>query len=177
METNVPHRHSHERSAESSRRLSIVLALTVVYMLAEVAGGWLTGSLALLADAGHMFTDAAALILALTAVWFASRPATPKKTFGYYRLEIIGNNGSKSYSVIRQVTIKPGMTRIILYPNPAANRINFSQTLSGIKVCNTAGQLVMPAIEKADVISIVALSEGFYYVRANEGVFRFEVKR
>jgi len=58
-------------------------------MLAEVAGGWLTGSLALLADAGHMFTDAAALILALTAVWFASRPATPKKTFGYYRLEII----------------------------------------------------------------------------------------
>jgi len=89
METTVPHRHSHERSAESSRRLSIVLALTVVYMLAEVAGGWLTGSLALLADAGHMFTDAAALILALTAVWFASRPATPKKTFGYYRLEII----------------------------------------------------------------------------------------
>jgi len=58
-------------------------------MVAEVFGGWLTGSLALLADAGHMFTDAAALILALTAVWFGSRPATPKKTFGYYRLEII----------------------------------------------------------------------------------------
>ena len=58
-------------------------------MVAEVVGAWWTGSLALLADAGHMFTDVAALILALTAVWFGSRPATSKKTFGYYRLEII----------------------------------------------------------------------------------------
>ena len=89
METSLPHQHKRDGSTESVRRLSIVLGLTVTYMLAEVVGGWLTGSLALLADAGHMFTDAAALILALTAVWFASRPATPKKTFGYYRLEII----------------------------------------------------------------------------------------
>src|ERR1700752_2652684 len=58
-------------------------------MFAEVAGAWWTGSLALLADAGHMFTDVGALILALTAVWFGSRPATSRKTFGYYRLEII----------------------------------------------------------------------------------------
>lgn len=58
-------------------------------MFAEVVGAWWTGSLALLADAGHMFTDVAALILALTAVWFGSRPATSRKTFGYYRLEII----------------------------------------------------------------------------------------
>jgi len=63
--------------------------LTVVYMIAEAIGGWWTGSLALLADAGHMFTDVAALLLALIAVWFAARPATSKKTFGYYRLEII----------------------------------------------------------------------------------------
>jgi cobalt-zinc-cadmium efflux system protein len=68
--------------------LSIVLALTFVYMLAEAFGGWWTGSLALLADAGHMLTDVAALALALTAIWFGSRPATPSKTFGYYRLEI-----------------------------------------------------------------------------------------
>ena len=58
-------------------------------MIAEAIGAWWTGSLALLADAGHMFTDVAALALALTAVWFGSRPATSKKTFGYYRLEII----------------------------------------------------------------------------------------
>jgi cobalt-zinc-cadmium efflux system protein len=63
--------------------------LTAVYMFAEAIGGWLTNSLALLADAGHMLTDVAALTLTLAAIWFASRPATAKKTFGYYRLEIL----------------------------------------------------------------------------------------
>ena len=58
-------------------------------MFAEVIGGWLTNSLALLADAGHMLTDVAALALTLAAIWFAVRPATSKKTYGYYRLEIL----------------------------------------------------------------------------------------
>jgi cobalt-zinc-cadmium efflux system protein len=58
-------------------------------MFAEAFGGWLTGSLALLADAGHMLTDVAALALTLTAIWFAARPANPRKTYGYYRLEIL----------------------------------------------------------------------------------------
>ena len=83
------HTHGHRHNGESWRRLSLVLVLTALYMVAEVLGAWWTGSLALLADAGHMFTDVAALILALTAVWFGSRPATSRKTFGYYRLEII----------------------------------------------------------------------------------------
>jgi cobalt-zinc-cadmium efflux system protein len=83
------HVHTHRRSADNWRRLSLVLSLTAIYMIAEAVGGWWTGSLALLADAGHMFTDVAALALALTAVWFSARPATSKKTFGYYRLEII----------------------------------------------------------------------------------------
>jgi cobalt-zinc-cadmium efflux system protein len=83
------HTHQHTRSSDNWRRLSLVLMLTAFYMIAEAVGGWWTGSLALLADAGHMFTDVAALMLALIAVWFAARPATSKKTFGYYRLEII----------------------------------------------------------------------------------------
>jgi cobalt-zinc-cadmium efflux system protein len=58
-------------------------------MIAEAVGGWLTNSLALIADAGHMLTDVAALSLTLFAFWFASRPATSKKTYGYYRLEIL----------------------------------------------------------------------------------------
>src|SRR5258708_35194624 len=58
-------------------------------MLAEAIGGWLTNSLALIADAGHMLTDVAALSLTIGAIWFGSRPATAKKTFGYYRLEIL----------------------------------------------------------------------------------------
>jgi cobalt-zinc-cadmium efflux system protein len=84
------HAHgAHGRAERSRRRLSIVLLLTAIYMVAEALGGWWTGSLALLADAGHMLADVAALGLALIAVWFASRPATPSKTFGYYRLEIL----------------------------------------------------------------------------------------
>jgi len=58
-------------------------------MFVEAVGGWITNSLALIADAGHMLTDVAAMALTLTAIWFATRPATSKKTFGYYRLEIL----------------------------------------------------------------------------------------
>ena len=58
-------------------------------MIAEAVGGWLTNSLALIADAGHMLTDVAALTLTLFAIWFGTRPATSKKTYGYYRLEIL----------------------------------------------------------------------------------------
>jgi cobalt-zinc-cadmium efflux system protein len=71
------------------KNLKLALALTFVYMFAEAIGGWFVNSLALLADAGHMLTDVAALSLTLAAIWFASRPATEKKTYGYYRLEIL----------------------------------------------------------------------------------------
>jgi cobalt-zinc-cadmium efflux system protein len=84
-----PHVHRHDHGLRSRKRLSIVLVLTAIYMVAELVGGVWTGSLALLADAGHMLADVAALILALVAVWFGARPATPNKTFGYYRLEIL----------------------------------------------------------------------------------------
>jgi cobalt-zinc-cadmium efflux system protein len=84
------HAHSrHDRASGSRHRLSLVLVLTALYMIAEVLGGWWTGSLALLADAGHMLADVAALALALMAVWFGARPATSSKTFGYHRLEIL----------------------------------------------------------------------------------------
>ena len=82
--------HAHGEAAERSRRrLALVLVLTALYMFAEAAGGWLTGSLALMADAGHMLADVAALALALVAARFGARPASPTKTFGYYRLEIL----------------------------------------------------------------------------------------
>ena len=86
-ETCSPHRL---RTGSSGRReLSLALVLTVFTMLVEIVAGWWSGSLALLADAGHMFTDASALGLSLFAAWFAARPATPKKTYGYYRTEIL----------------------------------------------------------------------------------------
>jgi cobalt-zinc-cadmium efflux system protein len=58
-------------------------------MFAEVIGGFLTNSLALLSDAGHMLADVAAIGLALLALWFVARPVTPEKTYGYYRMEIL----------------------------------------------------------------------------------------
>jgi cobalt-zinc-cadmium efflux system protein len=80
--------HAHTAGA-NRRRLGLVLAITAVYMVAEFIGGILTNSLALLSDAGHMLTDVAALALALFALWFSQRPATPRKTYGFYRLEIL----------------------------------------------------------------------------------------
>lgn len=90
--TSIAHHHDHnhaDHTVSRTGRLKIALALTFVYMLAEAVGGWWTNSLALIADAGHMLTDVAALSLTLGAIWFASRPATARKTFGYYRLEIL----------------------------------------------------------------------------------------
>lgn len=85
------HGHTHEISASgrNKRPLMIVLWLTTAYMLAEVVGGLVTNSLALLADAGHMLTDVGGLGLALLAIKFAERPATPERTYGYYRVEIL----------------------------------------------------------------------------------------
>ena len=74
---------------ESARALVWALVLTAVIAVAEVAGGLVSRSLALLADAGHMVTDAGALGLSLFALWIARRPATAEKSFGYYRLEIL----------------------------------------------------------------------------------------
>ena len=83
------HGHSHTPAGKNKRRLAIVLGLTTAYLIAEVVGGLLTHSLALLADAGHMLTDVAGLGLALLAIQFAERPATPERTYGFYRVEIL----------------------------------------------------------------------------------------
>jgi cobalt-zinc-cadmium efflux system protein len=69
--------------------MAVVLALTATFTVAEVVGGLLTGSLALLADAGHMLSDNFSLGLALFATWLAGRPATPERSFGYQRAEIL----------------------------------------------------------------------------------------
>lgn len=84
VEDRAPSAASRQRG-----RLKIVLGLTATYMLVEAAGGWLTGSLALLADAGHMLTDVGGLGLALFAIWLGNRPANPERTYGYYRTEIL----------------------------------------------------------------------------------------
>lgn len=84
----MPHDHSHAHLPQdaNARRLLIAFSVTAIFMLLEVIGGIISGSLALLADAGHMLTDAAALLVALLAVQFARRPPDTHRTFGWLRL-------------------------------------------------------------------------------------------
>jgi len=88
-------------NVETRRRLALALAITAVVMLVELIGGWLAGSLALLADAAHMLADVAALGLALIAAWIAQRPATPERSFGFLRLEILAAlvNGAVLFAI------------------------------------------------------------------------------
>lgn len=81
--------HSHPSNAQQTKTLGLVLALTAVFTVVEAVGGWLSNSLALLADAGHMLGDLAALGLALVAAWSARRPPDPARTYGYHRAEIL----------------------------------------------------------------------------------------
>lgn len=78
-----------EGHQENRRLLCIALGISTVFFVAEFVGGWFTNSLALMADAGHMLTDVAALALGLFALIIACRPATPEKTYGYFRAEIL----------------------------------------------------------------------------------------
>ena len=86
------HDHSHAVVTEgNARKLTIALMLTMTFLIIEVVAGLITQSLALLSDAAHMFTDAAALAIALAAIQIAKRPADNKRTFGYQRFEILSD--------------------------------------------------------------------------------------
>jgi cobalt-zinc-cadmium efflux system protein len=103
-----PHDHHHDHAvaahgaatAQSARRLGLSLLVTAGIMVAEAVGGILSGSLALVSDAGHMLTDVAALGLALLAVRFASRPADEKRTFGFRRAEVLAAQANVAALVV-----------------------------------------------------------------------------
>ena len=85
---SLPHLHDHAHPSHQGR-LRWALVLTAVFFVAEVVGGVVSNSLALLADAGHMFTDVGALALSLFVAWFSRQRAAPEKTYGYLRFEIL----------------------------------------------------------------------------------------
>ena len=93
--------------AKNKNRLKIVLLLTGTYLVAEVVGGIITKSLALLADAGHMLTDVGGLILALLAIRLAEKPANPQNSYGYYRAEIL--------AALTNAVVLIGVSLYILY--------------------------------------------------------------
>jgi len=99
--------HAVSASSKNKGRLKLVLTFTFLYLIAEVIGGLLTGSLALLADAGHMLTDVGGLAFALIAIMLAERPASPERTYGYYRAEIL--------AALANAVILIGISLYILY--------------------------------------------------------------
>ena len=128
------HSHSH---GSNRRRLTVVLGLTFLYMLAEAIGGFLTNSLALLSDAGHMLADVASLMLALLALWFAARPVTTRKTYGYYRMEILAALANGAAMVV--------ISLLISYE--AIHRIKTPESVKGFEVTLIAlGGLAVNAI-------------------------------
>src|SRR5438105_5990878 len=101
-----------------ARRLSYTLALALLATVLEAAGGWAAHSLALLSDAGHMLADAGAIALSLFALRIGARPADARRTYGYYRLEILAAlvNGFLLLAIAVGIAIE-GYHRL-LHPEP-----------------------------------------------------------
>ena len=110
------------RIAERSA-LKTALILTVVFMIVEFIGGVVTNSLVLMADAGHMLTDAAALGLSLFALWFCSRPATPAKTYGFFRVEILAALVNGAGLIVLSLLIFYEACHRIVNPPPVNSRL------------------------------------------------------
>src|SRR6476620_3357540 len=110
--------HLTQGPATPMPRLWLLLGLTGSFMVLEVLGGWLSGSLALLADAGHMLTDVGALALSLLTAWIAQRPADANKSYGYLRWESLAAlvNGAALFGIAGWVVVE-AMQRI-QHPGP-----------------------------------------------------------
>lgn len=134
--------HGHSAAGGHKRNLAIVFCLTAFYMVAEAIGGIVTHSLALLADAGHMLTDVAGLGMALLAINFAERPATPERTYGYYRVEIL--------AALTNAVVLIGISVLVLYEayqrlrNPPAINSGAMLWIASIGlVVNIAGVVIL----------------------------------
>jgi cobalt-zinc-cadmium efflux system protein len=116
------HDHDHIDPASGTKVLAIAFALTAGFMLVELTGAWLADSLALMADAGHMLTDAAALALAWAAITIASRPADARRSFGYQRLRVLATfiNGCALLFIVAWIAFEA--VQRILHPVPVDGR-------------------------------------------------------
>ena len=137
--------HAHSRNADGKRRLRIALVLTASIMAVEAVFGWLSGSLALLADAGHMLADAAGLVLALAAIHLAERPATPERTYGYHRVEILAAacNGAVLLGVSGWILFE-AWERLVL-PRPVATGMMTAVAAVGLAANLLAARVLHPS--------------------------------
>jgi cobalt-zinc-cadmium efflux system protein len=121
-------------TAQQQTRLRWVLVLTGTFMIVEAVGGWLSGSLALLADAGHMLTDVGALALSLLSAWIAQRPADDTKTYGYLRWEILAAlvNGAVLFGIAAGVVVEA--VQRIQQPQPVRIGLFLAVATAGLLV-------------------------------------------
>jgi len=124
----------HGEDARSTRALTWALALTVFILIAEGVGGWLSNSLALLADAGHVLTDAGALGLSLFVAWLAKQPGSSAKTYGYLRWEILAAliNGATLLGISAWIVYEAVMR--FRNPQPVVGGLMFVIALIGLVV-------------------------------------------
>jgi cobalt-zinc-cadmium efflux system protein len=130
-----PHTHEHAGSGDGrSRKLLFALVLTIVMMVAEVIGGAWSGSLALLADAGHMMVDSLALLLAVVGAWMATRPADARRSYGYGRMEVlVGFVNALSQFVLVGWIIYEAVTRL-LHPGAILSGVMLVVAVIGLLV-------------------------------------------
>lgn len=126
------HSHSHSNQDENARRLMLAFAVTATFMVIEVIGGLISGSLALLADAGHMLTDAAALLFALLAVQFARRPPNARHTFGWLRLTILAAFVNAIALVVITILIVWEAIQRFRFPQPVAGTTMIVIAVAGL---------------------------------------------
>lgn len=156
---SIPHSHSdsqeyeqgHEHDSAHGRRqvngggkrdLLIALSITFLMMVAEVIGGLISNSLALLSDAGHMLTDNLALLLSFFAMTFASLPATDRKTFGFYRLEILAAFVNGIVLVLISLYILFHAYHRMIHPQPVQGMLMLVVALIGL-IANIIGALFL----------------------------------
>lgn len=125
---------SHGRNVTSKRNLLWALSLTGTFMVVEVIGGLISGSLALLADAGHMLTDTAALLLAYSALYFASKPADSKRTFGYGRLQVLAAYTNGVFLILLTGWIVWEAIHRFIEPNPIQSLSMLTVAIIGLLV-------------------------------------------
>jgi cobalt-zinc-cadmium efflux system protein len=113
--------HDHDVAGSNRSRLGVALAITATVLVAEVVGAWLTGSLALLVDAGHMLTDAGGLLMALLAATAMARPPTSRRTWGWARIEILAAGAQAAILLAVGIfAFVEGVQRLITPPEVAA---------------------------------------------------------
>jgi cobalt-zinc-cadmium efflux system protein len=141
--------HVHVHGADGTRRLRIALALTAIFLVVEVVGGIVSNSLALLADAGHMLTDVAALGLSLFVSWFSRKPETPRRTYGYLRLEILAAFVNGATLLVLSAWIVFEAVQRMRAPEPLAGGVMLLVALSGLAVNVVAAVVLHPSQEQS----------------------------